>query len=93
MPGGGFHILGDAYGFIHSVTADIPLWRHYLGGTIASMDIDASGKRLVVGTFAGGVHILDLDASYEDDFTIATGSNKEIRRWLFWDGEKRPLIW
>lgn len=93
----GEFLLGDAYGYVRGCgIADGLRWRHYVGGTVSGMDISADGKRLLVGTYAGILADIALDAGVTPDpFVIGCGANHyETRRYLFWDkptGEM--LVW
>ncbi|MBC8139892.1 MAG: WD40 repeat domain-containing protein [Armatimonadetes bacterium] len=93
----GEFLLGDAYGYVRGCgITDGLRWRHYIGGTVSGMDISEDGKRLLVGTYAGILADIALDAATTPDpFTIGYGGNHlETRRYLFWDkptGEM--LVW
>jgi len=86
-------IVGDAYGYVRafSVTGE-KRWQHFVGSTISSIDISADGRVLLVGTYAGMVHLIDLDTPEADPYQIGTATHRELRRWIFWRGE-RPVIW
>ncbi len=87
-------ILGDANGYVRAVSrAGDTLWQHFIGSTISAMDMSPDGKTLVVGTYAGFVSIIDLDAGRKQPYQIGTGDHMEQRRWLFWKTEERPLAW
>jgi len=68
-------------------------WEHFIGSSIGSMDISPDGKTLVVSTYAGYISIINLDAGTQPAYQIGTGNHEEIRRWLFWKNEPKPLIW
>ncbi|HKU98378.1 MAG TPA: WD40 repeat domain-containing protein, partial [Vineibacter sp.] len=87
-------ILGDANGYVRAVSrAGEARWQHFIGSTISAMDMSSDGKTLVVGTYAGFVSIIDLDAGRKQPYQIGTGDHLERRRWLFWKTEERPLAW
>lgn len=88
------YIFGNAYGSIMACTTDGRfLWEHWLGGTISGMDISVDGTKLVVSSYAETVYLLDLDTGDIDPYTIGVSSNREIRRWLFWEDGDQPLVW
>lgn len=87
-------ILGDANGYLRAVSREGAVrWQHYIGSTISAMDMTPDGKMLVVGTYAGFVSIIELDAGRKQPYQIGTGDHLEKRRWLFWKTEERPLAW
>lgn len=87
-------IIGDAYGYLKAFTAKESLrWQHFIGPTIADIDISRDGRQLVVSTYAGVVSIIDLDTGEADPFVIGTATHRERRRWLFLEYEDRPLGW
>lgn len=87
-------ILGDAYGYLRAVDKAGDLrWVHFVGSTIFGMDLSRDEKTLVVGTSAGILSIIRLDTGTKDPDTIGTATHQEIRRWLFWKKEKKPLAW
>ena len=69
------------------------LWQHALGATVSSLDLTPDGRLLAVGTYAGTVHLLDLDTGTPDPYAIGTASHRERARWLFLPGEDQPLRW
>jgi hypothetical protein len=68
-------------------------WYYLCGGSISAMDVSADGKRVVVGSRAGMVHLIDLDTGTKNPQTITDSTHAEARRWLFWRGERQPLAW
>ena len=87
-------ILGDAYGYLRAVDKKGNLlWEHFIGSSIGDIDISPDGKMLVASTYAGFLSIIALDTGKPDPYTIGTSTHREIRRWLFWKKEKRPLAW
>ncbi len=89
-------LLGDAYGYVRGCGIEDGLrWRHFIGGTVAGMDISADGKRLVVGTFAGVLADITLDAAeMPDPFVVGYGASyRETRRYLFWGEPDEMLVW
>jgi len=87
-------IIGDADGYIRAFSTNgEQRWQHFIGSTIGDIDISADGKTLVVGTYAGFVSIINLDQKKQPAYQIGNGNHEEIRRWLFWKNESKPLIW
>jgi WD40 repeat protein len=87
-------IIGDANGYLRAFdVSGKSRWQHFIGGTVADMDISPDGKVLAVTTYAGFLSIIDLDTGKRDPFTIGTGTHKERRRWLIWKKELKPLMW
>jgi len=87
-------IVGDAYGYLRafSITGEYR-WQHYIGSTITGMDISEDGKTLVASSSAGFLSIIQLDAGSQLPEQIGNGNHREMRRWLFWKNEPKPLIW
>ncbi|MFK0523058.1 hypothetical protein ACINKY_12700 [Paenibacillus illinoisensis] len=86
-------VLGDAYGYLKCIDRKgQEVWRHFVGSTIYSLAISPDQSRLAVGTFGGMVHILDLHADQMDDYSIGTGTLREVERFIVWRGEQ-PLRW
>jgi hypothetical protein len=87
-------LLGDAYGYVRACGLDgTPRWQHFFGGTIAGMDLSRDGTTLAVSTYAGVVHLLDLDTGEVNPYVIGTTTHRERRRWMFWPDEPQPLVW
>ncbi|MFC7441062.1 hypothetical protein [Laceyella putida] len=88
------YIFGDAYGFInaHHSNGEL-LWDFHVGGTITGMDVSEDGRKIVVGTYGGMLHLIHLDTGEVDPFAIGFSTNKELRRWLMWDELPQPLVW
>ncbi|MEO1338091.1 MAG: hypothetical protein AAFV29_20775, partial [Myxococcota bacterium] len=85
------YLIGDTDGFVRS-------WRggrfedpFYVGGRVVDIDVSVDGGRLAVCTDAGVLHLFDRTTS--DPLTAGTAPYREMRRWLFWRGEGRPLLW
>lgn len=57
------------------------------------MDISQDGKKLLVGTYAGMLHLLELDAETKSDYSIGTSNIFEYKRWIIWKGEEDILQW
>ena len=86
-------VLGDAYGYLKCIDKKgQEVWRHFVGSTICSLALSPDQSRLAVGTFGGMVHILDLHADQMDDYSIGTGTLREVERFVVWRGEQ-PLRW
>lgn len=87
-------IFGDAYGYLRAVDKSGNFrWQHFIGSSIGDMDISRDGKTLIASTYAGFLSIIKLDTGKADPYTIGTATHQEIRRWLFWKKEKKPLVW
>jgi hypothetical protein len=87
-------IIGNAGGYILAFSEKSePRWRHFIGSSIGAIDISPDGKTLVVSTYAGFISIIRLDAGQQAPYQIGNGNHLELRRWLFWKKEPRPLIW
>lgn len=88
------YIWGNASGYIKAYDYKGKyLWQYYIGGTISGMAISEDESTLYVGSYAGGLHQLKLDAGHRDNHTIGTGKHYEECRWLFWKSEAGPLKW
>lgn len=89
----GEYIVGDAYGYLRAFGEDgAAHWEHYLGSTISAMDISADGRTLVAASHAGVVSVIALDLG-RPAWQIGTGPHGEVRRWLFWKGWDRAMVW
>lgn len=93
VAGNGEYIVGDAYGYLRAFGEDgAEHWQHYLGSTISAMDISADGRTLVAASHAGFISVIALGAG-RPEWQIGTGEHGEVRRWLFWKGLDRALVW
>ncbi|MDZ3991075.1 hypothetical protein [Pseudomonas sp. Teo4] len=89
----GEYIVGDAYGYLRAFGEDGKAhWQHFLGSTISAMDISADGRTLVAASHAGFISVIALDSG-RPQWQIGDGEHGELRRWLFWKGWDRPLMW
>lgn len=89
-----YYILGDAYGYIRAVNKQGELlWRHFLGGNMASMEISDDGKTLWVGNYAGFLYRLSLDKGQRDSHTIGTSNHYEDFRLLIFKDEEQIWRW
>jgi len=87
-------IFGDAYGYLRAVDKNGNFrWQQFIGSSIGDIAISRDGKTLVVSTYAGFLSIIKLDQGEADPYTIGTATHQEIRRWLFWKKEEKPLAW
>lgn len=91
---GGITVVGDADGYLHAIGPQRQtLWRHHVGGTIASVDASPDGSTLVAGSYGGYLVGLQRGDAGMDPFSIGTSPYEERWRWIFWDGEDGPLRW
>jgi len=87
-------IIGDAYGYVRALsTTGEYRWQQFIGSTIGAMDVSSDNRKLVVTTYAGLISIFDLDAGRQEPHQIGDGGHLDVRRWLFWRNEAKPLIW
>ncbi len=90
----GTFLLGDAGGDVRAIHENGDLaWEHHVGSSISGLAVSPNGKMLVVGSSSGMLHVIDLDQGEADPYQIGTGAHVERRRWIFWEGEERPLRW
>lgn len=84
-------IVGDINGNLYSINPDGTWnWTYYVGSTVKGMDISRDGKKLIVGTSAGMLHLLQLE--YEEE----NGEVKkitEVKRFAAWKGEETVYKW
>lgn len=86
-------IIGEANGYVRGVGWDgQPHWFHHLGSTISGMDISADGRTLVVGSHAGYLSIIQLDAEAARPYQIGNARHWEEKRWFFWQNTA-PFCW
>jgi len=91
LPNG--YVFAGGGGYLWGVDFDgKQLWYLFLGSTITALDISPDGKRMVVGSYAGYVVALDLDAPTPDPSLLTDAPVRETARWVFWTGHP-PLIW
>ncbi|WP_411346317.1 hypothetical protein ACE3MZ_10170 [Paenibacillus sp. WLX1005] len=87
------NILGDAYGYLRLIDHQgVEIWRHYLSGTIAGMTISPDERWLIVGTYSGMAHWLDLHHGSMHEYNIGTAPILETYRWILWN-DRVPLRW
>ncbi|MEF3311911.1 hypothetical protein PV433_23780 [Paenibacillus sp. GYB004] len=87
------NILGDAYGYLRLIDHEgQELWRYHVSGTISGMALSPDEKTLLVGTYSGMLHWVDLTEQEPDPYCIGTAPIREIRRWIVWEN-KQPLLW
>ena len=87
-------IVGDASGYLRAFdTKGNFRWQMFIGSSVGDIDLDATGKRLVVSTYAGFVSMVDLDTGERPIFQIGTADHAERRRFLIWKNERKPIIW
>lgn len=87
-------VLGDAYGYLRAVdSAGTVLWKQHVGSTISAMATSPDGRTLAVGSHSGTLHLLDLASTDARPEQVGTQPRRELRRWLFWKQEARPLAW
>lgn len=89
------YIVGDAHGYLRAFShTGEERWQHFIGSTVGALDISADGRLLVATTCAGFVSFIRLnDERGAAPWQIGTGPHRELRRWLFWKGALRPLLW
>lgn len=87
------HILGDAYGYLRYIDRDgQEVWRYYVGSTISGITVTSNEERLAVGTYAGMLHLIDLNSGFKNEYSIGTAEILETRRWILWRNQE-PLQW
>lgn len=87
-------IIGDASGYLRAFGKDGKQhWQHFIGSSIGDIVISKDQKTLICSTYAGFISILKLDDIAPADYEICTGKTSEIRRWLIWKNEAKPLAW
>lgn len=88
------YIIGDAYGYIKCIsTKGINKWTYYVGSSISSIDLSKDGSKLLVGTYAGMLHLLELNSNNKDIFDIENGNVHRIKTWLLWTSQERFMEW
>ncbi|MEW4369476.1 hypothetical protein [Paenibacillus kandeliae] len=87
------NILGDAYGYLRLLDKHgVEVWRHYLGSTIAGMTVSPDERWLIVGTYSGMVHWIDLQHGSVNEYNIGNAPILETHRWILWN-DRAPLRW
>ena len=93
-PAGAALVLGDACGYLWARTPQGELlWKQHIGGTISALATSADGRWLAVGSCTGTVHIIDLNDTHPAPEQVGVRARREVRRWLFWKQQARPLAW
>ncbi|MEN1987173.1 PQQ-binding-like beta-propeller repeat protein [Paenibacillus hubeiensis] len=86
-------VVGDAYGYLRCIDqAGQEQWRYYVGGTIFSLATSPDRSELLVGTYSGMLHVLDLASPVMDEYSIGTGTLRERERFVLLRGEN-PVRW
>jgi hypothetical protein len=87
-------IVGDASGYVRAFdTTGRYRWQQFIGSSVGDIDLSADGRHLAVSTYAGFLSIFRLDAGEQHPYQIGNGNHLEECRWIFWKGERAPLIW
>ena len=91
LPSG--NIVGDAYGYLRLIDHDgQEIWRYFVGSTIVGIVVSLDEKWLIVGTYGGMAHWIDLQSGVRDEYTIGTAPISETSRWILWKNQI-PLRW
>ena len=69
------------------------LWDHFFGSTASSLDYCSRTNTLLLGSFSGFLHVLDVGTEAEPGREIGHRPRKERKRWIFWRDEDAPLQW
>jgi hypothetical protein len=86
-------ILGDAYGYLRLIDREgRELWRYFVGSTISGLAVTPDEGMLAVGTYGGMLHLIDLQSSTKDEYSIGTALIHETERWMIWRNYE-PLRW
>jgi hypothetical protein len=87
-------IVGDASGYVRAFDMTGKYrWQQFIGSSVEDIDLSADGRRMAVSTYAGFLSIFHLDAGQQHSYQVGNGNHLEERRWIFWKGERMPLIW
>ena len=87
------NIVGDAYGYLRFIDHNgQELWRYFVGSTIVGIIVSSDEKWLIVGTYGGMAHWIDLQSGVKDEYTIGTAPISETSRWILWKNQI-PLRW
>ena len=93
-PVGDALVMGDAHGYLWARNAQGQLlWKQHVGSTISAMAVSPDGQKLAVGTYAGVIHLIDLNNTDPAPGQVGVDARRELGRWLFWKQEERPLYW
>ena len=89
---GAFLLAGSGYAACVLPDGEL-LWELGFGSSAGAVDICQSTGRVLIASYSGMLHILDL--SQKQSPAIFSGYNvpKEVSRWVFWDRLERPIIW
>lgn len=86
-------ILGDAYGYLRLIDHEgKEIWRYFVGNTISGLRTTPDENHLLVGTYGGMLHRINLASGIRDEYSIGTASICETERWKFWKN-REPLHW
>lgn len=86
-------ILGDAYGYLRYINYEgKEIWRYFVGSTISGLIATPDENFLLVGTYGGMLHRINLASGVRDEYSIGTAPICETNRWIFWKNSE-PLSW
>ena len=86
-------ILGDAYGYLRLIDHEgKEIWRYFVGSTISGLMTTPDENHLLVGTYGGMLHRINLASGIRDEYSIGTAPICETARWIFWKN-REPLHW
>ena len=88
------YILGDVYGYIKCISIEGKnKWTSYIGWSISSIDLSKDDSKLLVGTYAGILHLLELHSNNKDSYDIGNGNIHSIKTWLLCNSQKEFMKW
>ena len=89
---GAFLLAGS--GFAACVTPEGKiLWELAFGSSAGGVDVCPETGNVLIASYSGMLHL--IDPMQRQDPCISSGykAPRELRRWLFWDRLRHPLIW
>jgi hypothetical protein len=89
---GAFLLAGS--GFATCVATDGKvLWELGFGSSAGAVDVCPETGRVLIASYSGILHLLDPARQQDPPIFSGYKAPQELRRWLFWERLKQPLVW
>lgn len=89
---GAFLLAGSGFASCVTPGGDL-LWELGFGSSAGGVDICPKTGRVLLASFSGMLHLFDPARTQEIPIHDGYKVPEELRRWVFWDRLRRPLIW
>ncbi len=86
-------IVGDGYGYFRLIDKNgREIWRHFVGSVVAGLMVSPDERWLIVGTYSGMAHWMDLHHGSVSEYNVGNAPILETNRWMIWT-DREPLRW